>query len=151
MIIRKAVPEDLKLLNDLMFASKGYWGYDNDFMKKFMAAFSLTESHIDSDHTFVAINDSDIIGFYNFSYGVNANLELENFFLHPDYIGKGNGKILWEHCIKTAASYGAKEFTIWIDPNTEEFYLKMGCLKIGERKSPMLPDRYPPILRYSIE
>jgi len=35
--------------------------------------------------------------------------------------------------------------------DAENFYLKMGCEKIGARQSPMMPDRYPPILKYKMK
>jgi streptomycin 6-kinase len=150
MLVRKAEPADLKPLNDLMRASKGYWGYDSAFMDGFMSLYSLTELEITSGQTFVAALGCNTIGFYYFAYEENADLVLDKFFLHPNYIARGNGKLLWKHCVNTATHYGAKEFTLWSDPNTEGFYLKMGCVKIGERKSPMPPDRYPPIMKYSI-
>lgn len=45
---------------------------------------------------------------------------------------------------------GKHEFIIWVDPHAENFYLKMGCKKIGVKKSSMMPNRYPSILQFKI-
>jgi streptomycin 6-kinase len=50
-----------------------------------------------------------------------------------------------------ANDLGAKEFTLWADPEAEGFYAKMGCKKIGVKKSPFMPDRYPPIMRFKLQ
>ena len=49
-----------------------------------------------------------------------------------------------------AIEQGKYEFIIWSDPNAENFYLRMGYEKIGVRQSPMMPDRYPPILKFKL-
>ncbi|HVE45045.1 MAG TPA: GNAT family N-acetyltransferase [Gammaproteobacteria bacterium] len=72
------------------------------------------------------------------------------FLLHPDYIGKGVGRMLWHACCQETKLQGRNEFIIWSDPHAENFYLKMGCEKIGVRQSPMMPDRYPPILKFNL-
>ena len=58
---------------------------------------------------------------------------------------------MWDACCQEAKKQGENEFIIWSDPNAENFYLKMGCQKIGVRESPMMPNRYPPILKYKIK
>ncbi len=45
---------------------------------------------------------------------------------------------------------GVSRFTLWSDPGAEPFYKKMGCIKIGVKKSPMMQDRYPVIFEYEI-
>ena len=77
-------------------------------------------------------------------------MNVDNFFLHPDYIGKGWGKKMWELCCADAKQMGKTEFIIWSEPNAEKFYQRMGCIKIGERPSPMMPDRRPPIMKYTL-
>ncbi|ERH41393.1 hypothetical protein N750_16855 [Legionella pneumophila str. Leg01/53] len=47
-------------------------------------------------------------------------------------------------------SNGVSRFKLWSDPGAEPFYKKMGCIKIGVKKSPMMPNRYPIIFEYKI-
>src|SRR4029079_3744118 len=151
MIIKIANKDDLTFLNNIMQYSKAYWGYDADFMKKFMENFALTPSYIDHKNTFIASSKTNDIGWYSFLVQLGDQLELDNFFLHPDYIGQGFGRKIWDQCTATAKNYKAQSFVLWSDPNTEGFYQKMGCIKIGERKSPMMPNRYPSIFRYDLK
>lgn len=151
MIIRIAKKEDLSRLNDIMQRSKAYWGYDAGFMKKFMKKFGLDLDYVEQENTYIASINTNVVGFYSFSLDAENQLELDNFFLHPEFIGQGFGQIMWEHCADTAKNYNASFFILWSDPNTEGFYHKMGCIKIGERQSPMMPNRYPSIFRYGLQ
>lgn len=150
MQIRLATLRDLNDLNELMRLSKAYWGYDHEFMNQFMLKFEITAFYLSKSETYLINENDKIIGFYSFSTNDNGDLELDNLFLHPDVIGVGKGKELWQLCIKTARQQGAKTFVLWSDPHAEGFYFKMGCQKIGERLSPLMPNRYPPIFKYTI-
>lgn len=148
---RMANKEDLNIINDVLCLSKAYWGYDKPFMIAYMENFGITEEYLNRALKFVLmILSSKIVGFYSFSINAEQTLELDNFFLHPDLIGKGLGRKLWAESVKTAHDLGVKEFILWGDPNAAPFYLKMGCQKIGERQSPVMPNRFPPILKYVI-
>jgi N-acetylglutamate synthase-like GNAT family acetyltransferase len=151
MIIQLATQQNLEFLNDIMQCSKAYWGYDADFMKTFIKNFGLTSDYIDQKNTFVASSDNGTIGFYSFSITSDNQLELDNFFLHPNYIGKGFGREMWNYCTAMAKNYNVPSFVLWSDPNAEKFYQRMGCIKIGERQSPMMPNRYPSIFRYELQ
>ncbi len=148
---RVASEVNLKFLNDIMARSKAYWGYDAAFMKKFMESFCVRADYIHQQNTFIFSLGLEDVGWYSFSQNSEHQLELDNFFLHPDYIGKGIGKTMWNDCVSTAKSYNAPFFVVWSDPNAEGFYFKMGCIKIGERESPMMPNRYPSIFRYNLK
>ena len=141
--IKKAKIDDLDSINNLLRLSKSYWGYDEEFINKFMKKLCLTAEHLKETTTLIFYVDGKMAGFYGFLIDKDGTLELENLFLHPDYIGKNIGRKLWETCCDTAKSMGKSEFIIWSDPNAENFYIKMGCKKIGERKSPIMPGRYP--------
>lgn len=148
---RIALDTDLEFLNGIIKASKAHWGYDDDFMKKFMENFGLTGDYISRRSTYVVSVETNTVGLYSFSRNKDHQLELDHFFLHPDYIGQGIGKIMWEHCVESAKSHKDPFFLLWSDPSAEGFYFKMGCEKIGERKSPMMPNRYPGIFRFDLQ
>lgn len=148
--IRTAHIEDLPYLNELMRASKQHWGYDESFMNKYMLTFGLSEPYLNQGMIFAAFEENTLIGFYSFRYHPDSQLELDCFFIHPRVIQQGKGKVLWRSCVKKATEYGEKQFILWSDPNAVQFYFKMGCVKIGERQSPMMPGRYPAILQYSV-
>ncbi len=148
---KDAMPEELKQINDLLRTSKAYWGYDAEFLDQFMEKFGITNSYMKKNSIKLFYLEDQLAGFFNFCINDEGLFELGNFFLHPSYIGQGIGRKLWEACCKEAKLLGKDEFIIWSDPHAENFYLAMGCEKIGVRQSPMMPGRYPPILRYKIK
>lgn len=147
---KSATLDQMNEINDLLRTSKAYWGYDDKFLDLFIQKIGITEDHLKNDHTNRAVYvDGSLAGFFNFVYKNNF-LELDNFFLYPKYIGKGLGRFMWKACCQMAKELGAKEFVIWSDPDAESFYLKMGCERIGVRQSPVAPDRYPPLLKFTL-
>lgn len=141
---------DIDAINTLMHYSKAYWGYEPAFMDRFMEKFGITENYLKNNMTQLFYLEDDLAGFYSFSRDAQGNYELDNFFLHPDYIGQGLGRILWEYCVDTAKQCNISSFTLWSDPFAENFYLKMGCIKIGTRQSPMLPNRFPAVMQFTL-
>jgi|688.fasta_scaffold225576_1 streptomycin 6-kinase len=146
---RDACLHDLQEINHLLRISKAYWGYDEKFLDSFMEKLGITEDYMKKNNIQLFFLDNKLVAFYNFVSNP-LELELDNLFIHPNYIGKGFGRKLWEKCCEAAKLMGYYEFTIWSEPNAEDFYLKMGCIKVGVRQSPLMPNRYPPILKYKI-
>jgi streptomycin 6-kinase len=143
--IRKANENDINILNNLMCQSKLYWNYDKIFIDKFMAYFSLKNNYVSQGRTFVAELNGDIFGFYSFIINNKSNLELDYFFLSPNWRGKDMRKKLWEKCVETAFQLKKVNFIICSDPSAEKFYLKMGCKKIGEYSPALFPNKSTPI------
>jgi len=148
--IKNAKLDDLEKINEILRSSKSYWGYDTEFIDSFMKKLGVTIFYMQSHTIKLFYVHDDLAGFYSFGMNDENQFELDNFFLHPNYIGQGIGFKLWDACCQTAKEIGQDEFIIWSDPNAEGFYLKMGCEKIGVRSSPMMPGRYPPVLKYKI-
>ena len=149
--IKNAASNDLNKINELLRLSKAYWEYDAEFLDLFMKKLGITQNYMEQHTIKLFYIENNLVGFFNFSMNSENLFELDNFFLHPNYIGQGIGRKLWDACCQAAIEQGKDEFIIWSDPNAENFYLKMGCEKIGERQSPIMPDRYPPILKFKIK
>lgn len=145
--IKIVATNDLAAINDLMRISKSYWGYDKTFVDLFMEHIGVTADYLQKNPIKLFYDNNTLIGFFSFSLNAGNAIELDYFFLHPDYIGKGFGKKLWDACCADAKAMQLKEFVIWSDPYAEEFYLKMGCEKIGVRQSFIMPNRFPPLLK----
>lgn len=54
---RAAQNDDLGILNDMVRASKAYWGYSDDFMNRFMDLFQLTENYLAHNSVYVILLD----------------------------------------------------------------------------------------------
>ena len=149
--IKDATLNDLNQINEIMRVSKAYWRYESIFIDRFMEKFGITPKYLEHHLIKLFYIDNRLVGFYNFEINDDNLFELANFFLHPDFIGQGIGRKLWAACLQTAIEQNQDEFILWSDPNAENFYLKMGCEKIGVRQSPMMPDRYPAIFKFKID
>lgn len=143
--------KDLDNINHIMCASKAYWGYDESFIDEFMDRFCVTEKCIREYNIYCVYIDAEMRAFYGFKKNDENQDELDLFFLEPVFIGKGVGRRLWQLCIATAKELKIQRFIIQADPNAEGFYLKMGCVNIGKKPSPMGLGREVPILEYELE
>jgi len=141
---------DLQEVNRLLRVAKGQYGYDQDYLNRFMDKFGITEDRLKKGLKGVYVDDQ-IAGFYGFVQLQDGTLELDNFYVAPEHAGKGIGRQLWNACTKDATQYKTDEFIVWSDPSAEGFYVEMGCEKIGVRPSPMAPNRTPPVMKYTIK
>lgn len=148
MNIRAAKPEEANHLSQLALRSKGYWGYDTDFLEACRTQLTICAKDIAHYPVFV-LEEERIIGFYSLN-GQGTKAELTNFFLEPDVIGCGYGKQLWQHAVLTAQSLGFKQLLIESDPYAEKFYQKMGAQRIGEVASSVQPVRMLPLLLFEL-
>lgn len=147
-LIRQAETEEAALLSNLAVRSKGYWGYDANFLSACRTEFELTitPEYITTHPVFILEQENQIIGFYSLC-GQGTQADLDNFFVAPDAIGYGYGKLLWQHAVKTAQAFGFSQILIECDPHAEGFYLAMGAQRIGEAPSSVRPGRILPLLR----
>lgn len=95
--IKLATETDLEIINHILRLSKSYWGYDKQFMDRFMNEFRITPEHLHQSKTYLFYVDEKLAGYFGFILTNDGQLELDNFFLYPDYIGKGLGRRLWQY------------------------------------------------------
>ena len=104
-----------------------------------------------------------------------VTFELEALFVDPTYVGMGVGAQLFQHAIQKAIPRMINEDTtknevdehqevtttltspvpvivlnIQSDPYAERFYLKQGCINVGQRESESIPGRFLPLLQYKL-
>lgn len=145
--IRKADIEDREKLNEIAHRSKAYWGYSKEFMQALKGDLEITNKDIQEKLVYVFEEYDVIQGFYCLAPGER---KLEDLFIHPDYIGKGLGKVLWNDLIIKAKDHELDVFQLDSDPNAVQFYLRTGAYIIGERKSTVLPDRTFPLMEFKL-
>lgn len=142
MEIRAARVGEDGLLSDLAFRSSlEHWNYPPEFMDWEPEAIAITPDFLTERITNLLEVDGRIVGFYVLS-GEAPQMELSRMMIEPDMIGKGYGRLLWDHAVETARSHGVRLITLDADPNAEPFYQRMGAVTTGELDliPPMLPD-----------
>jgi GNAT superfamily N-acetyltransferase len=148
--IRRAKVGETGILSQIAMNSEAYWGYDEEYMESFKDIYSVSENYISNYPTFILEDKEIIVGFYSFLMN-SGETELEYFFIDPDYIGKGYGKLLWNHAVQSAKSLNIEDFEIVTSPEAIGFYIKMGAVKIGEVESLVKVGRKIPRLIFEIE
>ena len=147
--IREASPSEADQLTELALRSKGHWGYDQEFSEDARSDLTLTAQYIASCPVFVIEEQGSIKGFYSLS-GEGDEVELMHIFVEPAAIGRGLGKLLFRHAVKTARRLKYKKLVIGSDPFAVEFYEAMGARRVGEITSPIRAGRMLPLLHYSL-
>lgn len=147
--IRVAKPEEAAALSDLALRSKGYWGYDADFLASCKEELTYSaEQLVSRSYCFhvAELPSENIAGFFALNFLGDEYPELEALFIDPNFIGQGWGKYLLSAAIAVAKTHNAKSIKLQGDPFAEDFYLANGAVKVGETESLSIPGRFLPLL-----
>ncbi len=147
--IRPARPDELDLLSDLALRSKGFWGYDDEFLEACRAELTITLNRLKTESIRVAEDDSGVIGFSAILVR-GQQAELMDLFVAPDHIGSGAGRALWDDAVEVALKQGATRLRIEADPNAEPWYRRRGATIVGEAPSASIPGRMLPVLEFHL-
>lgn len=144
--IRYAAPHEALVLTNLAMRSKAYWGYTAEFMAACRDELQVSPEKIECGqcHYRIAEISGKIIGFYALEQLSGFECELDALFVEPMYIGTGVGRALICNAKSLAVSLGAHKLIIQGDPNAEQFYVKMGAKRTGNKESFSLPGRFLP-------
>jgi GNAT superfamily N-acetyltransferase len=125
--IRRAEPHEANELEALQTRSASHWDYPDGYFDWAGDARRITDSYVRDNPVFTLVDsDGRKLGFYSFTQN-DDGLLLDKMFLDIDQIGKGFGRVLWQHAVETARDLGASEFTIGADPNAAGFYEAVGA------------------------
>jgi GNAT superfamily N-acetyltransferase len=149
MRVREARPAEAGELTGLALRSKGHWGYDEAFLASCRDELTMRPADIERRRTAVAEEEGRVLGFTTLD-GVPPVGALGMMFVEPDALGRGIGRLLFEHTMTKARRLGFLRLTIDADPNAEPFYLAMGAVRIGATPSGSVPGRELPLLEFTL-
>jgi len=147
--IRRASKSEAMILSNITWRSKGYWGYDEEFLRHCGESLNIKASYIEHATVYVAELNNRISGFYSLSCD-NDEHEMTYLQIEPEFIDKGLGKLLWNHAVSQAKLKGWKSFKIKAEPFSEPFFIRMGAIKIDEGQLSFQKKRFIPVLRYNL-
>ena len=125
---RRAEPHEAKELEELQTRSASHWDYPDGYFDWAGDAPRVRESYVRDNSVLVLVDDDGRkLGFYGFTEG-DDGLLLDKMFLDVDQIGRGLGRVVWQHAVQTARDLGVSEFVIGADPNAAPFYESMGAM-----------------------
>lgn len=147
--IEPARADQAKAISDLALRSKGYWGYDDEFLSAVREELTYAPADCASGEIFVAYLDRDVVGFGRLS-GDRAEGELDALFVDPPWIGTGVGGALLTHALDRARGRGMSRLRLDADPRAESFYARFGARRIGEVPSGSIEGRVLPRMEFQI-
>ncbi len=148
--IRRARPDEAETLTALMRRSKAFWGYSEEFMRLVHDQMKITVQQIENALAVCVLEqDERPLGFYHLK-DKEGLCWMEDLFIEPDAMGKGYGKLLFDHALQLAQASGYPEMQWESDPNAEDFYLKMGANRIGAKPS-LIEGRVLPQMRIMLK
>ena len=144
MKFRKAVKQDLPVLNHISVTSKRHWGYPEEWIQAWIKELTLTPSDLNSMGTLLMEFEQKTIGFCAIK-DQGKQYEVMHLWILPEFIGKGYGKILLK---ETFSAFILEQKPIWVlsDPNAESFYKKRGFITFKKVES-FPKGRYLPLMK----
>ena len=149
MKIRPVAKTELQAMSELCLRSKGYWGYDADFLDACRQELTLKPDELDETSIAVAEQDGILVGLVQVKVE-NEVCDLLKLFVEPSEIGNGYGAALFEWAISQARHLGAELMTIEADPRAVPFYRSKGARVVGAAPSGSVPGRALPLLELTL-
>ena len=142
--------DQAEFLTDLGLRSNAVYQYRSVSDEEARAVFVVKEWHIEEGIVRLMKDRRKIVGFYGLTCEQGIN-KLSHFFLEPESIGKGYGKILFLEAMRAAKEELKWEMLEWeSDPHAAWFYEKMGAERIGENPCPLNPLYKAPVFMYRL-
>ncbi len=135
---RRTSPADAELLTALAIRSKAHWSYPKEWLDHWRPELTILSNYIQQNHVIIAHHRSQILGFFALEFLAPTSARLQHLWIDPPFIGKGFGRLLFEHACATAKNTGRQTLEIVSDPNAEPFYLHMGAIHIADEPSEIL-------------
>lgn len=133
-IIRRAFPEEAHKLSHIALGAKRYWGYPERWIEIWAPQLTFDAQYFQENESWAADMNGEPVAFYTLLEKAGMAW-LENLWVTPGHIGKGTGRLLFQHAVQRACSRGYEILQLEADPNAMGFYEKMGMHKVGERQS----------------
>lgn len=147
--IRRARDDEAAELTALARRSKAHWGYPPELLERMAPHVVVTADQIARNEVWVLEGDEGfVIGFHQVVVGDPATLD--DLWVEPSAIGRGNGRRLWEHAVAIARLHGASALELDADPNAVTFYERRGAVRIADTPSPLGGDRRLPRMRFRL-
>ena len=145
-----ADPKDAPTLSAIAHRAKQHWDYPKEWMKLWESELTIRPDYIAEQEVVKMMADGQVAGFYALQYHETYQcLEIGHFWIDPAFIGKGYGRLAFEHLLNNLKSKGEKRMIIEADPYAAGFYERMGAVQIGRLES-SVEGRFLPIYEMTL-
>jgi GNAT superfamily N-acetyltransferase len=131
--IRSAIPEDLDAVRGVFRRSSLSVEPFKEALLADPGVLELSDRGVAEGRTRVAVwTDGAIVGFITSASLGGAELELEDLFVDPDWMGQGVARRLVGDLVAEARRAGITSITVTANPYAEPFYRRMGFVRSHE-------------------
>ncbi len=135
MMVFPAKPGDAPALTAIARAAKRHWGYPAAWLAEWEPGLRVTPEFIAANETFAARpaggEAEEILGWAALVVASDGAMWLEHLWVRPEAMGRGVGRVLFEHAATRARARGFARLHVESDPHAEPFYLRMGARRAG--------------------
>jgi N-acetylglutamate synthase-like GNAT family acetyltransferase len=112
----------------------------------------MTQAKLASWTVWVAQSDQTICGMIALNLKPGSDMaEIEDFFVDPNFHGRGVGTTLMFTLLETCLSCRVKAVGLDADPNAEGVYLRLGFTAVGRSPSRSIPGRMLPRMELRLD
>lgn len=119
-------------------------------MARSAVVLTVTPERLAACPNLVAEVDGRLLGFALLIALEGGLAELDLFFIAPEAMGTGVGRVLFAETADLARAHGFRKIEIAADPHAEGFYSRQGAVRIGLADSDVEPGRQLPLLELTL-
>lgn len=126
-VIRAATERDAPRLREIAVEAKAHWGYDRGQVEEWALGGDFDADSLRKREVYVAAEaDGAPVGWASLIPRGEVGW-LEDLWIDPPWIGRGVGRLLFEHVAGRAREFGARRLEWEAEPNAHGFYERMGA------------------------
>jgi GNAT superfamily N-acetyltransferase len=130
-IVRAGTEEDFARLREIAVDAKAHWGYDRARVEEWARNGDFEPDRLRRREVYVAQADGEPVGWAALIPRGEVGW-LEDLWVDPPWIGRGVGRLLFEHVAGRARDLGARRLEWEAEPNATGFYERMGGRYVRE-------------------
>jgi GNAT superfamily N-acetyltransferase len=124
--VRQGREEDFVRLREIAVDAKAHWGYDRARVEEWALEGDFEPETLRARFVYVAEAEGEPVGWAALIPRGEVGW-LEDLWVGPAWIGRGVGRLLFEHVADRARELGAKRLEWEAEPNATGFYERMGA------------------------
>jgi GNAT superfamily N-acetyltransferase len=123
--IREGREADFERLREIAVDSKAHWGYERALVEEWAEGGEFEPESLGRRFVYVAEAEGAPVGWASLVPRGEVGW-LEDLWVEPAWIGRGVGRMLFEHAKDRARELGAARLEWEAEPNAHGFYERMG-------------------------
>jgi GNAT superfamily N-acetyltransferase len=132
-LIRRGTDRDFARLREIAVEAKAHWGYDRARVEEWGRSGDFEPERLRTLEVYVAEAQAgdQPVGWASLIPRGEVGW-LEDLWIDPPWIGRGVGRLLFEHVAERARELGARRLEWEVEPNARGFYERLGTRYVRE-------------------